>query len=478
MVSGYERKNDPQEREIYDQRGESAVAELIDLTANELSLIPWYSSEGVGTGWYYSVLGGGIEARPPVALSKRIPVSFDNTNKEIAKGDFVVPTVFNGNFDTISKQNKAQPLPGWSFHNSFSDTLQSHLIDWTETPSLSDPRTLEEKTGYNFLSNIPTEIQDVIEKRKVGDIKAKLNVLDTPLASLMTATDEELFSSRITTSSPLGTFNNISIGHSGAPNQIHTSTDQTAFSMSAFEISISKNSAVQTPNVGSAKTTTRGINPVQVASSQISVGEASCINGSSTQTGIPNDCFIQNTISQKNSSHVGSSQIGSHQVNLIKIGSSQVDISQNHTVKIDNASSIFGGADIFNQLNPSKVTLPSLVSSQQFISSDFPSHNFTSNLIFSLNQIATNIWCNLLKPETSFDIDFQIQDLSQGQLAETQITKFDSQGRPIGGNILIDPDANGKGWFIDFTPFDNNEFNTVLSDTAYRATPDSAAFGH
>ncbi|MBD2241881.1 hypothetical protein H6G35_35755 [Aulosira sp. FACHB-113] len=49
---------------------------------------------------------------------------------------------------------------------------------------------------------------------------------------------------------------------------------------------------------------------------------------------------------------------------------------------------------------------------------------------------------------------------------------YDSLGRPNGGTILIDDDANGVGWFIDPTPNDNSEFSQTLTDTAYRATGD------
>ena len=60
----------------------------------------------------------------------------------------------------------------------------------------------------------------------------------------------------------------------------------------------------------------------------------------------------------------------------------------------------------------------------------------------------------MLKPQTAFDINLLVKDLPTEQLAEAQITKYDSQGRPIGGNIFIDSDANGKGWFIRLRDFD------------------------
>jgi DNA/RNA endonuclease G (NUC1) len=83
---------------------------------------PW---EGIGTGWFYSVLGGGKDLRPESKLSERVPVSFDNTHDKQSRGDFAVPTVFNGNFDIVTKPdsrlaehlNTTNAIPGWSFHN-------------------------------------------------------------------------------------------------------------------------------------------------------------------------------------------------------------------------------------------------------------------------------------------------------------------------------------------------------------------------
>ena len=56
--------------------------------------------------------------------------------------------------------------------------------DWTQNFTVNrkmfglfNVEQLESITGYNFLSNIPTEIQEVIEKRSVADIRTKLNVI-------------------------------------------------------------------------------------------------------------------------------------------------------------------------------------------------------------------------------------------------------------------------------------------------------------
>jgi hypothetical protein len=83
-----------------------------------------------------------------------------------------------------------------------------------------------------------------------------------------------------------------------------------------------------------------------------------------------------------------------------------------------------------------------------------------------------DLWQALFDP--TFNLTLQITDLPTGQLAEAQITDYDSLGRPNGGTILIDADANGIGWFIDPTPNDNSEFTTSLTNTAFRATTGDA----
>lgn len=289
----------------------------------------------------------------------------------------------------------------------------------------------------------------------------------------MIAIDEELSSSGITTSSPLWITDKDSIGHSGLPNQIHTSTDQPTTGVGTLEIGISEISIFQGMKIGSAKTSTRSIDIVQVSSPQISVDEATPMNIGSTQIGIPNDSFTQTTTTHENSPQIGSSQIGSNQVDLIQESSSQVDISQNNTLKIDSTIFSIPAISRINQFDSSKVTFPISVPLQQLIVSNlptsiFPSHNLNSN---NLSQIQNNL-LNLFDP--TFNIDLQIADLPTGQLAEAQITKYDQYGRPNGGTILIDNDANGYSWFIDQSPFDNTEFSQTLTDTAYRATTGDA----
>ncbi|MEP0877593.1 hypothetical protein NDA00_17430 [Funiculus sociatus GB2-M2] len=123
--------------------------------------------------------------------------------------------------------------------------------------------------------------------------------------------------------------------------------------------------------------------------------------------------------------------------------------------------------------NTSKIPLPSSISFEQFLSI----HNSTPASIYTINNSAQTLWSSLLSPTTPLNINLLLTDLPTGQLAEAQITSFDPSGRPNGGTLLIDHNANGIGWYIDPTPFDNSEFTQTLTDTAFRATTDSPAYG-
>ncbi|MDB5349719.1 MAG: repeat protein, partial [Planctomycetota bacterium] len=96
-------------------------------------------SEGVGEGWFYSVLGGGAADRPKSKVN-RTAVSQDNT--VVGKAEAAVPSVFNGRFDAGTRPLQArfpapldvsrpsnEEIPGWSFHGgSTADNLGESLV--------------------------------------------------------------------------------------------------------------------------------------------------------------------------------------------------------------------------------------------------------------------------------------------------------------------------------------------------------------
>ena len=70
------------------------------------------------------------------------------------RGDFAVPTLFNGNFDAVSVPD-TRPLfnkvPGWSFHfndeaDDINDLTIDKLVEWSQIPSLE---TYREQVGYD-----------------------------------------------------------------------------------------------------------------------------------------------------------------------------------------------------------------------------------------------------------------------------------------------------------------------------------------
>lgn len=78
-------------------------------------------SDGIGAGWFYSVLGGGVEERP--SSDMRVPVVTDNT-PEFAKGDGPVPSLFNGNFEASIRPNFNRfPIPLQFPWNQFTDEV-------------------------------------------------------------------------------------------------------------------------------------------------------------------------------------------------------------------------------------------------------------------------------------------------------------------------------------------------------------------
>ncbi len=117
---------------------------------------PW---EGIGTGWFHSVLGGGSEVRPyfdggkksknelvnfeDYLKNNRVSVLEDNTYSARMRGDYSVPTLFNGNFDAIAAQLNSQFIPGWSLYNGEKgvnkDVSQQYLIDVNQISQIENP---------------------------------------------------------------------------------------------------------------------------------------------------------------------------------------------------------------------------------------------------------------------------------------------------------------------------------------------------
>ena len=148
---------------------------------------PW---EGIGTGWFYSVLGGGKDLRPELKLEERIPVSFDNTGDRDSQGDFPVPTVFNGNFDIVTEPdsilaktlNTTNAIPGWSFHNGIGSV-----------PISSEPNQIALASSSNFSQSTPVPNDEFEEGTlvKVHELAEDIPSLQTHFEQLGNIEGEE-----------------------------------------------------------------------------------------------------------------------------------------------------------------------------------------------------------------------------------------------------------------------------------------------
>ena len=316
---------------------------------------------------------------------------------------------------------------------------------------------LEEATNYDFLSNIPQNIQEAIENN--SDVSELPDIIN---ASLLASSElnTDLLNSFKSRSSI-----NTSIRHSQIPDQgiIYSEgvsidrSPQTGISQdSSFEISVEQIGSQVSPHQ---------ISLLQIGSGQVHVEPFHMGQASKPETSIAQINLGQTTPYHLSSTQVSTPQIGVIDANVGQNSSSQIDLSQ--------IGILDGFATSMTQLNSSEITFSSSIPSEQF----FSIHNSTPKITNVLNNSATNIWSDLLQPQTQLDIDFLITDLPTGQLAEATITGFDDSGVPNTGTILIDHDANGVGWFIDRTPLDNSEFTAQDTDSYLLAATESEASG-
>ncbi|MEM8777890.1 MAG: DNA/RNA non-specific endonuclease [Cyanobacteria bacterium P01_G01_bin.49] len=350
-------------------------------------------------------------------------------------------------------------------------------------------RQLEGLTGYNFLSELPINIQNQIEDRNPHELLQIINQLFgvNPTSSLLASTELNVIGH-----SQASIITDTTILHDSSTEDRTSQSKLKIIGTSPQEISISKigntNSFFQVhiPQVGFTETGTE-----QVSTSQNTTMQISTIESSSIQTGpihlsfsqigfikdSPNSITFERSPLQITSIESSSNKIGPSEINLAKIRSSQIRPNQISEAQVGIGEVNFSKISIdqfnFAKTNPTEISITSLVPSEQF----FSIHDTKPQIINNINNSATNIWSDLLQTETSLDITFQITDLPTGQLAEATITGFDPFGRPNAGTILIDYNANGIGWFIDSTPFESSEFGVRSSEFSYNATPNSEAYG-
>jgi hypothetical protein len=202
----------------------------------------------------------------------------------------------------------------------------------------------------------------------------------------------------------------------------------------------------------------------QIGSNQLSPGKQSANQISPAKADLGEISFSKFTANQLSpaeitTAHVISREAGSAEIAFGKVDS--VNGFANWVIDFPTSSST---QISINQFNLEEVPLSFGVTLKELFSSDsFKSHNTI------LQNTTVPTWLEFLQGTTLFNLNIEIADLPTGQLVEATITGFDPTGRPNSGTLYLD---------IDPTPWDSSEYSQPLTDTAYRATPDSAAYNH
>jgi hypothetical protein len=213
---------------------------------------------------------------------------------------------------------------------------------------------------------------------------------------------------------------------------------------------------------GSYQTGRSDLGVSQGGAGQIGIIHINQAKDSEEQTGSIHPSIFENAIVKVNSPKISPTQIDTSQVSIFNDGSAIPTATQSHTGKVP-FSSFITFQKLFNGQN-------------EGINSGIR-HNgqFAFNLVNFVASTILDFWQAF---DSAFDLTLAIRDLPAGQLAEAQITQYDSTGAPSAATLLLDTDANGLGWFIDTTPWENSEFSNQTTDTVYKSTPGSAAYGH
>ena len=231
--------------------------------------------------------------------------------------------------------------------------------DWTETDITSDGLPvglinidkLEEITGYDFLSNIPAEIQEAIEGRKYPDIKEKIyakGIKQRPPSSSLLASFPSVFTNE-------RTWFDSSIGHDSIPNQIETTADRVSGNIDISETSFNQNSAFKTVTrqSGSSEISTSSVHSRHNRISQVSFDQTTTEQISRIQLGFPENSSFQTRAFQNSTSEIGFSEIDTLQRSFPKIGSSQVDSLKTDSPKLSTLISTK-----MSESNTSKISFP------------------------------------------------------------------------------------------------------------------------
>lgn len=159
--------------------------------------------EGILEGWYYSELGGGGADRPP-GSGVRVPVTDDNSDDGGPRLTPAVPSIFNGDFEWGNMHRKNWPrnnttwtelfksnrfplsyeVPGWSFHGGSGFSVGG--VDVTAALVLeTDIRTYFKDMLESYVDRFGEQLQDVMDQGRAGQLPPEWNAAVNRIAALM-----------------------------------------------------------------------------------------------------------------------------------------------------------------------------------------------------------------------------------------------------------------------------------------------------
>jgi hypothetical protein len=181
---------------------------------------------------------------------------------------------------------------------------------------------------------------------------------------------------------------------------------------SPLEISSDKNTIFSTTYFAPIHLGKGSIDLTQTTACEVGARKATATDISRKQIGITDDSIVHTTFFENGSTQIGSSKIGSSEIDFLQIGSTQVssaqvgsshiqfksdigssehDISQNHTLEeIVQLGFAESTQTPFHQFNTVENSFSSIVPFDQLISSHL-SHNSTS-LLTNIYSTARSIW--------------------------------------------------------------------------------------
>jgi hypothetical protein len=338
-------------------------------------------------------------------------------------------------------------------------TLQDHRSNW-----------IENKTGYDFFSALPINVQSAIES----------NSNPIPLTSPLLASNS---SGEIVDNFTRWQNSILEVStreaSSDRPTQV-SSLQECFLENSISEVSISEVSTnkltpceISSSKIGIGKISILKESTVEKPISEISIGQISSTQIRISQVDIPHNCPTQISGIEFDPFTFNPRQVGSTQIRTLQIYPIQQNTLQVSFLEL-GASQGSKPQISTGQINTTQIG-STQIESAQFKSIDITLQQFLSSHNFDLQNRTVPLWTEFLQSPTPFNLKVEITDLPTGQLAEGTITGYDSNGRPNSGTLTIDSNGNGQGWFIDTTPGDNSEFDQQLTETAYRATSGEAA---